>query len=59
MTEKRAKEPEWTCELLRGCRHLDKQRPPHKCPFYVDVHNDKEFRCTCCEECEQECCDDI
>lgn len=32
---------------------------PHPCPFLEDVHNDRETLCTCCDDCEQRCADDI
>jgi hypothetical protein len=31
---------------------------PHTCPYYDEIY-DEEIICTCCEECEQGCCDDI
>lgn len=31
----------------------------HECPYQSDVHNDKEFTCNCCENCMQNCADDI
>lgn len=31
----------------------------HRCPYQCDVGNDPDFRCQCCEKCEQDCCDDI
>ena len=46
-------------EEIRGCKHKDKQQEPHTCPFLDDVHDDKETLCTCCPDCEQDCCDDI
>lgn len=33
--------------------------PLHTCPYQEDVNNDSEFTCNCCDECRQECCDDI
>jgi hypothetical protein len=32
---------------------------PHPCPYQSDVNDDEVFECTCCEDCAQECCDDI
>jgi len=40
------------------CKHENKQ-PPHPCPFSLDVYGNNEDLCTCCEECTQECADDI
>ncbi len=33
--------------------------PLHTCPYQEDVNNDSEFTCNCCDECRQECRDDI
>jgi|GEM_PF-3580673 len=40
-----------------GVRLATKEQ--HACPFQADVHNDPAPCCDCCDECEQECCDDI
>jgi hypothetical protein len=32
---------------------------PHTCPYAADVHDDEETLCNCCDECTQECADDI
>lgn len=32
---------------------------PHKCPYRVEINDDEEFTCTCCEDCEYECAQDI
>lgn len=39
----------------KGCKHPKKAQPLHSCPFRVDVHDDSEYQCTCCKECEHEC----
>lgn len=31
----------------------------HACPFQADVHNDPTPVCVCCDDCAQECADDI
>lgn len=31
----------------------------HPCPFSVDVDGDDETLCNCCDECEDNCADDI
>lgn len=31
----------------------------HICPFMQDVNDDSETLCSCCEECTQNCADDI
>lgn len=35
------------------------QQQPHTCPFAVEIHDDDESLCTCCEECEDHCRMDI
>lgn len=32
---------------------------PHVCPYKLDIHDDDETLCTCCEDCTRECADDI
>ncbi len=29
--------------------------PAHNCPFKIELHNDSETLCTCCEACKKEC----
>ena len=36
-----------------------KALPSHPCPYQADVNDDDQFRCECCEECIDECADDI
>lgn len=31
----------------------------HTCPYRVDIDNDPDFQCDCCEDCENECAMDI
>lgn len=35
------------------------QQSPHTCPFAVEIDDDNESLCTCCEECEENCRMDI
>jgi len=35
------------------------QTTPHTCPYQHDVNNDDKFLCTCCDNCETQCADDI
>lgn len=30
----------------------------HPCPFQTEVNGNADYRCTCCEACEQNCRDD-
>lgn len=45
-----------------GCRR-NCPRPlaetPHLCPYGMEINEDHESLCLCCEDCEQECADDI
>lgn len=31
----------------------------HTCPFRVEIDDDEETLCNCCEECTQDCADNI
>lgn len=31
----------------------------HECPFQAEVNNNADYRCTCCEACQQNCRDDV
>lgn len=31
----------------------------HQCPYQIEINDDTDFECDCCEECEQVCRDDI
>ena len=41
----------------RGCDH--EANAPHTCPYRVDIGNDSQTLCTCCDECQRECAMDI
>jgi len=45
-------------ELCPKCKRNEKESP-HTCPYQVDVNNDREFTCNCCNKCEHECAMDI
>lgn len=32
---------------------------PHECPYFLEIDNDKDFQCTCCDECTEECARNI
>lgn len=32
---------------------------PHSCPYKSDINDDSNTLCTCCDECKQNCADDI
>lgn len=31
----------------------------HTCPYAVEINDNHEAACECCQRCEQECADDI
>jgi hypothetical protein len=33
--------------------------PDHGCPYAEDINGNYDFKCNCCRDCIQECCDDI
>ena len=37
----------------------DKQVEPHACPYDCEINDDPRVCCTCCEDCEQRCADDV
>lgn len=32
---------------------------PHTCPYREEIDNDNETLCNCCDDCKQQCADDI
>jgi hypothetical protein len=46
------------CEKCLNCGKGNKE-PIHKCPYQQDVNNDENYTCTCCENCQHECAQDI
>lgn len=40
------------------CGKREKQEL-HTCPYSVDVNNDEETLCDCCDECTYQCAQDI
>ena len=62
MNTKRRRQPEKAEQAKAGdCVHgnihdLDNQ---HECPYQTEINDDYDFRCTCCDECAQDCADDI
>jgi hypothetical protein len=38
----------------------DKQTEPHKCPYECEINDNCDDKyCTCCDECQQHCSDEI
>lgn len=44
--------------VCESCGKKEAQEP-HPCPYAQDIHDDNETLCTCCEDCEYECAQDI
>ena len=49
--------------FLRGVdvcqRHGKPLQDEHTCPYAEEINDDHESLCRCCEDCEQDCGDDI
>lgn len=42
------------------CGHCDNPgKPEHQCPYAIDIFNNPEKMCNCCDDCTQACMDDI
>ena len=41
------------------CKSGEPGQEAHTCPYSEEIHEDYETKCTCCEDCEYECCQDI
>jgi hypothetical protein len=44
--------------LCSRCQYNEAQSP-HTCPYAAEIADDRETLCTCCDECETQCCQDI
>lgn len=46
---------------LELCCNCDKNDAleDHECPFKVEIHDDEDTLCNCCEECMYECAMDV
>jgi len=44
--------------LCPKCHENEKQEQ-HECPHAVELNNDEEFRCECCDKCAYECYRDV
>ena len=51
-------EETWDSSKCPSCGKNEAQES-HPCPYQADVNKDSEFECYCCEDCEQNCADDI
>jgi len=46
-------------EHCNGCNGKGSEES-HSCPYESDINNNPdENYCNCCDNCQQECCDDI
>lgn len=45
-------------KLCEKCKKNPASKP-HICPFAEEVYDDSTTKCTCCDDCTQECADDI
>jgi len=54
MEEEITYEEEYTCDK---CGKPGSS--PHSCPYQSDVNEDNNFLCNCCDDCMQNCLDDI
>lgn len=50
---------EQKCEHIATRYDAHEIREPHPCPFATEIDGKPDYRCTCCETCEDECCDSI
>lgn len=47
------------CTGLDACENPATDEP-HECPYQAEINDvDDDEYCSCCAECEQECCDSI
>jgi hypothetical protein len=48
--------PELKC---KSCGKLGGTKKKHQCPYQNDVHENNSNHCNCCENCQQNCSDEI
>lgn len=39
--------------------HMGPAQASHTCPYQREINDDDKTECDCCQDCMQECCDDI
>ena len=44
------------CER-HGCKNLAEDM--HSCPYKLELYDDRESKCNCCEHCSNECAWDV
>jgi hypothetical protein len=46
---------------MAKCERCEKHdaQDPHPCPYNVEMNEDEDTLCDCCEDCEYECVQDI
>lgn len=60
MTDKKKEEEKDSfnlCGARKNCKNA--KTKPHTCPYQEEICDNKEFECTCCDDCRQECVWDI
>lgn len=45
--------------MMEKCRCGAEGKELHTCPYNEDINDDSETKCNCCDDCMQQCCDDI
>lgn len=50
-----------TEKTIPTCSRCEKnpQQEEHYCPFQLEINDDENFLCDCCDECTHECAMDI
>ncbi len=46
-------------EKCQSCKTGEGTEELHSCPYNSDIYEDDSECCNCCEDCVQECADDI
>lgn len=49
----RPNDPDCTCPKLGDAEYIFAET--HTCPFKVEIHDDRETLCSCCNHCTSEC----
>ena len=50
--------PEDDLTLCQKC-HKNPAEEPHCCPYAMEIHDDRETECDCCDDCADQCYLDI
>jgi hypothetical protein len=55
--EKHSEYSDEVCESCGGSQGIP--RDPHPCPYREEMEGDIVSTCNCCDECTNDCCQDI